>query len=119
MKIKISIAIFLMALIATVAAFQAEAAGDPLYKGKVVDVISVLKGGSGEISSDQAKKLVSEGKPIAFKSEGKLYFIYSEGGSSMVSDLAKYASAPTLGIKGKLKRVHGLNIIIASYMEAM
>lgn len=95
------------------------AADDPLYKGKVVDLVSVLKGGDGKITKAEAEKLVADGKPIAFESNGKIYFIYSEGGSSMNSKLAKYAQAETVGIKGKLKKVNGLNIIISTFMNAM
>lgn len=96
--------------------------GKPL-KGKVISLAKFIVDGKGTVSKDEAIKEAEDGKPIVFLvgegKKAKIYFVFNEDGSFASKKLAKFADNKFVGIVGKTKVVHGLNIIIAEMIESM
>ncbi|MDX9791561.1 MAG: hypothetical protein WC313_02730 [Candidatus Kapaibacterium sp.] len=110
-------AVMLIMAISTV--FVYEAYSQKPIQGQVVSFNSIVMGGNGKVSKDEAKKLADSGNPIVFKSGNKIYFVYNEDGSFAGKKLANYASNDKVGIVGKAKKVNGVDIIIATMIESM
>lgn len=87
--------------------------------GQIVDFSSLVMGGSGIINKAKATALVEKGKPIVFKVGSKIYFVFNSDGSFAAKNLVKYANNKRVGMIGTVKRVNGLNIIIADKIESM
>lgn len=105
-------------LAATVLTIQYAYAQNPI-KGQVISLDEFLIGGSGNVAKDKAKTLADAGHAIVFKSGNQIYFVYNEDGSFAGKRLANFATAENVGIVGKTKTVHGLNIIIMTMIDAM
>lgn len=88
-------------------------------KGSVVSVGALATGGSGALSTAQAKSLVANGEPIGFLSDGAVYFVYNADKSPAASKLAKYASIKTVGIYGKKSTIKGVKVIFADKIVSM
>ncbi len=92
-------------------------------KGKIVSLNDIVGGGTGKINKEQATELAEKGNPIVFMvgkgKSAKIYFVYNEDGTFAGKKLAKYANNENVGIIGKIKKVKGLNIIIAEMIESM
>jgi len=88
-------------------------------KGQVISLNDYMRDGKGVVSQARAKELVAANQPIVFKSGGKIYFVFNEDGSFASSKLVNYVNAPNVGIVGKTQTRNGINIIIASMMQAM
>ncbi len=104
-------------------ALDAPAKSNKPIKGTIVSFNDLVIGGSGKVNKKQAKELAAKGSPLAFKvgtgKKAKIYFVFNEDGSYAGKKLAKYANNKFIGIIGKTKRVHGINIIIAEMIESM
>ncbi|PKL84509.1 MAG: hypothetical protein CVV22_12645 [Ignavibacteriae bacterium HGW-Ignavibacteriae-1] len=105
-------------LVATVMTIQYAYAQDN-FKGEVISLDSYIMGGTGKVAKDKAKTLADAGHAIVFKSGNKIYFVYNEDGSFAGKRLANFATAELVGIVGKTKTVHGLNIIVVSMIDAI
>lgn len=116
--------IFILILMAGLLfALDAPAKSNKPIKGTIVSFNDLVMGGSGKINKIQAKELVAKGSPLVFKvgngKRAKVYFVFNEDGSYAGKKLAKYAANNFVGIIGKTKKVHGINIIIAETIESM
>lgn len=98
------------------------AAGDytksPLV-GEIISLDHLVRGGNGRVTKDEAKALVAKGSLILLKANGKIYFVYTEGGSFAAKKLANYAKAPKVGLLGTAKTVKGINMFIMTHIDAM
>jgi hypothetical protein len=91
---------------------------DYKFVGNICDLSKVIKGGEGKLSKEKAAKLLSRAQPLVLKTEkGKVYFVFNADGSYAGKKLAAYAGSSLVGINGKLKKVNGMNIIIADKMD--
>jgi len=92
-------------------------------KGQVASLNDLIMGGTGKVDKDKATELAEKGNPIVFKTgkgkSAKVYFVYNEDGTFAGKKLAKYANNENVGIIGKVKKVNGLNILIAESIESM
>lgn len=98
-KIIIS-SVAIISLIAGLMIYSAYA--DQAFEGKIVNFSSMIAGGSGDVSAEQAEKFAENGLPLAFKSGNKVYFVVNSGGMYNGKSLAKHA--------GKDITVHGQKI---------
>jgi hypothetical protein len=110
--------IIIAMLVASVLTIQYAYAQAPT-QGQVISLDDYLIGGTGKVAKDKAKTLADAGHAIVFKSGNTIYFVYNEDGSFAGKRLANFATAENVGIVGKTKTVHGLNIIIMTMMDAM
>lgn len=112
--------LFILILMAgLIIAIDAPAKSPKPIKGTIVSFNDLVMGGSGKVNKAQAKELVAKGQPLAFKVKTKVYFVFNEDGSYADKKLAKYSANNFIGIIGKTKKVHGINIIIAEKIESM
>lgn len=88
-------------------------------EGYIVSLDHLVMGGDGRVSKAEAEEKLSQGKILLFKSGSDVYFVLSEGGSYAGSQLAKYAAAPKVGLKGKIKKSNGVNMFMMTYIDAM
>lgn len=116
---KIFATLFVMAAVILTFSNIDVTAADKMYKGQVVSLSKIATGGDGTVSRDEAKAMLEKGDPLCFKSGKTIYFVMSEGGSYAGKDLAKYADAKTLGVKGTAKKVKGINFIISTMIKPM
>lgn len=116
---KIAVYSILLAIFATTVLTIRYAYAQEPIKGQVISLNAFIMGSSGKVSKDQAKSLADAGNALVFKSGNKIYFVYNEDGSFAGKRLASFANADNVGIVGKTKTVHGLNIIIMSMIDAM
>jgi len=116
--------LFALFLILTVAfTFSLNSEPPKPLKGKIVSLNDIVGGGTGKVNKEQAQELAEKGNPIVFMvgngKSAKIYFVYNEDGTFAGKKLAKYANNENVGIIGKIKKVNGLNIIIAETIESM
>ena len=96
---------------------EAEVSKAPM-KYQIVVLGDVVTGNYRKLNKSEAAKLRGKGRVLAVKDEnGKIYFVYTQGGSFAGKRLAKYADSKFIGITGKVKRQYGMNIIIAEKIE--
>ncbi|MFC2130633.1 hypothetical protein ACFLSQ_04305 [Bacteroidota bacterium] len=92
------------------------------HEGRVASFNDLVIGGSGDVTKDKAEELYKKGQPIVFVTgqgkSAKVYFVFNESGTYMGKRLAKYADSKIVKVTGKTKKVNGVNIIIASKVEA-
>jgi len=92
-------------------------------KGYVASLNDMVTGGTGKIDKAKATELAEKGNPIVFVTgkgkSAKIYFVYNEDGTFAGKNLAKFAANEFIGIVGKVKKVNGLNILIAEKIESM
>ncbi len=88
-------------------------------KGKVISLNDYILGGDGTVTKEKAKKLAGKGQLIVFKANGKVYFVYHADGSCASKKLANFANLKHVGIIGKVKKIHGVYVIIADVIESM
>lgn len=112
------ISIVFALLISTLLTIHYAYAQAPL-KGEVISLNDFVMGSSGKVTKDQAKALADAGNALVFRSGNKIYFVYNEDGSFAGKRLAGFATAESVGIVGKTRTVHGLNIIVMSMIDAM
>lgn len=96
---------------------QAQASGTVQadITGKVVSLNEIMIGLNGDVSKDKAKSLAEHAQPIMFLGDnGNIYVVYNSDGSYAAKKLAEHAGAAKIGIKGKIKSVNGVPVIIAS-----
>ena len=87
--------------------------------GRVVSLNSVVTGGNGKVSKNEAVKIANMGHPLVFMVGSKIYLVYNTDGSFAGKKLANFAHKSKVGIVGKVKRVKGVNVIIAEIIESM
>ncbi len=97
---------------------EPQASNKPM-PGKVVSLKNMVFGGNENLTKAQATNMVAQGEPIVFLSGGKIYFVYNEDGTFAGEKLAKYSIAEQIGIIGDVKRVKGVNVIIAKMIQKM
>ena len=104
-------------------ALDAPAKSNKPIKGTIASFNDLVMGGSGKVNKSKAKELVAKGSPLVFKvgtgKKAKVYFVFNEDGTYAGKKLAKYAANNFIGIIGKIKKVHGINVIIAEKIESM
>jgi len=116
------IAILLFVGVLFSATMNSEPAPKPM-KGQVASLNDLVMGGTGKIDKAKATELAEKGSPIVFITgkgkSAKVYFVYNADGTFAGKNLAKYANNITVGIIGKVKKINGLNILIAETIESM
>ena len=85
--------------------------------GVVVSINEIALGNNGEVSSSEAGRVVSKGSILAFKSGNQIYLVYNEDGTFASKKLANYAGKKNLKIKGEIKKIDELHILIATSIE--
>lgn len=115
---KLSIAVVLL-FVALSTTFITESFSQKPIKGQVVSFNDLVMGGKGKVTKEQATQLAESGNPIVFKSGKKIYFVYNDDGTFAGKKLAKYANNEFVGIVGKVKKVNGIDIIIATMIDSM
>lgn len=89
------------------------------FKGYIASLKHIAAGGDGKVDKAAAQKLAKDGQPLVFVTGGKAYFIVMKNGSVDASDIAKFASAKTVGVNGSKKSNMGVNFILASMVRPM
>ncbi len=84
--------------------------------GSVVSINDIAMGGNGVVSSSEAGKVIAKGSILAFKSGNQIYLVYNEDGTFASKKLANYAGK-TLKIKGEIKKIDDLQVLIATSIE--
>ncbi len=85
--------------------------------GVVVSINEIALGNNGEVSSSEAGRVVSKGNILAFKSGNQIYLVYNEDGTFASKKLANYAGKKNLKIKGEIKKIDELHVLIATSFE--
>lgn len=98
----------------------APAKTEGVFEGKVVDLAKALRGQAAGVDKKAAQSLLLNGGMIAFQADnGNLYFLFNADGTPATAELAKYAVFSKIGVKGKAKKVKGLNVITVETMNSM
>ncbi len=117
------IALLLLVGVLFSTAVNSEPASPKPMKGQVASLNDLILGGSGKVDKEKATELAEKGNPIVFITgtgkKAKVYFVYNEDGTFAGKKLAKYANNTNVGIIGKVKKVNGLNILIAESIDSM
>lgn len=110
---KLFVAILISVSIIGLAVTQMDITAQSGLKGTTVSLSTEFRGVSESVSQDRAKELYKAGQPLAFKSNGKLYFVINAGGNVDAKSLVRYAGSEYT-ISGSAKGAKGFNYIIAS-----
>ncbi len=84
------------------------------WTGKVVKMTDFLSGNYEALSVARVKELVMAGQYIGFVSNGTFYMVYNAAGNYDWKGLAKVADKETVTIQGKVSKVNGVSIIMAT-----
>ena len=81
--------------------------------GTTISLSSEFNGSNEAIDMARAKQLFQAGQPLAFKSNGKIYFVLNTAGNLDTKSLVKYAGKD-YNITGTVKSAKGFNFIVAT-----
>lgn len=84
------------------------------WTGKVVKLADATTGNYEALTTARVKELVMAGQYVGFLSNGTFYMVFNAAGNYDWKHLAKVASQSTVTIEGKLKRVNGVSVIVAT-----
>ncbi|MFA7327038.1 MAG: hypothetical protein WC121_10265 [Candidatus Kapaibacterium sp.] len=84
------------------------------WTGKVVKMTDFLSGNYETLSVARVKELVMAGQYVGFLSNGTFYMVYNAAGNYDWKGLAKVADKETVTIEGKVSKVNGVSIIMAT-----
>lgn len=82
--------------------------------GKVVKMTDFLSGNYEALSVARVKELVMAGQYVGFLSNGTFYMVYNAAGNYDWKGLAKVADKESVTIEGKVSKVNGVSIIMAT-----
>lgn len=82
--------------------------------GKVVKMTDFLSGNYEALSVNRVKELVMAGQYVGFLSNGTFYMVYNAAGNYDWKGLAKVADKASVTIEGKVSKVNGVSIIMAT-----
>jgi len=110
---KLFVAILITVSVIGLAVTQMDITAQSGLTGSTVSMSAEFRGQSESIDKDRAMELYKAGQPLAFKSNGKLYFVLNAGGNIDVKKLVKRAGSD-FSITGSAKAANGFNYIIAT-----
>ena len=84
------------------------------WTGKVVKMTDFLSGDYEALSVTRVKELVMAGQYVGFLSNGTFYMVYNAAGNYDWKGLAKVADKESVTIQGKVSKVNGVSIIMAT-----
>ncbi len=84
------------------------------WTGKVVKMTDFLSGNYETLSVARVKELVMAGQYVGFLSNGTFYMVYNAAGNYDWKGLAKVAGEESVTIQGKVSKVNGISIIMAT-----
>lgn len=82
--------------------------------GKVAKMTDFLSGNYEALSVARVKELVLAGQYVGFVSNGTFYMVYNAAGNYDWKGLAKVADKASVTIEGKVSKVNGVSIIMAT-----
>jgi hypothetical protein len=82
--------------------------------GKVVKMTDFLSGNYEALSVARVKELVMAGQYVGFLANGTFYMVYNAAGNYDWKGLAKVADKASVTIEGKVSKVNGVSIIMAT-----
>ncbi|MER3329864.1 MAG: hypothetical protein RIF34_09835 [Candidatus Kapaibacterium sp.] len=89
-------------------------ATDGGWTGKVVKMTDFLSGNYEALSVARVKELVMAGQYVGFLSNGTFYMVYNAAGNYDWKGLARVADKESVTIQGKVSKVNGVSIIMAT-----
>ena len=110
---KLFVAILISVSVIGFAVTQMDITAQSGMTGTTVDFSSEFRGASESVDQARAKELWKAGQPLAFKSNGKIYFVLNAAGNVDAKSLARYAGTE-YNITGTAKSAKGFNYIIAT-----
>lgn len=110
---KLFVAILISVSVIGLAVTQMDITAQSGMTGTTVNFSSEFRGAGETVDQARAKELYSAGQPLAFKSNGKIYFVLSAGGNVDVKNLVRNAGSD-YSITGSAKATKGFNYIIAT-----
>jgi hypothetical protein len=84
------------------------------WTGKVVKLADVTTGNYEALTAARVKALVMAGQYVGFLSDGTFYMVFNGAGNYDWKSLAKVADKASVTIEGKLKKVNGVSVIVAT-----
>ena len=109
---KLFIAILISVSVIGLAVTQMDINAQSGLSGTTVSLSSEYTNANASIDKDRAIELYKAGQPLAFKSNGKIYFVLNAAGNVDNKSLAKNAGS-NYTIDGTVKSAKGFNYIIA------
>lgn len=82
--------------------------------GKVVKLTDVVTGNYEALSTARVKELVMAGQYVGFLSNGTFYMVFNAAGNYDWKGLAKVAGDESVNIEGKVSKVGGISVIMAT-----
>jgi hypothetical protein len=82
--------------------------------GKVVKMTDFLSGNYETLSVARVKELVMAGQYVGFLSNGTFYMVYNAAGNYDWKGLARVSGEESVTIEGKVSKVNGVSIIMAT-----
>jgi|APTNR8051073442_1049403.scaffolds.fasta_scaffold04440_4 ElaB/YqjD/DUF883 family membrane-anchored ribosome-binding protein len=82
--------------------------------GKVVKMTDFISGNYETLSVARVKELVMAGQYVGFLSNGTFYMVYNAAGNYDWKGLAKVSGEASVTIEGKVSKVNGVSIIMAT-----
>lgn len=89
------------------------------WTGRVVALSNALKSSLPDMTKAQINQMKDAGNSFVFVVDGKAYFVFNQDGTFASDRIAGYAAAKQVVIKGKLKTVAGVNVIILDMIDAV
>jgi len=84
------------------------------WTGKVVKLTDAITGNYEALNASRVKELVMAGQYVGFLSDGQFYMVYNAAGNYDWKNLARVAGQESVNIQGKVKKVGGMSIILAT-----
>jgi hypothetical protein len=109
---KLFVAIFVAVSLVGLAITQMDITAQAGLTGTTVSLSSEFIGSNETINMERAKQLYKAGQPLAFKSNGRLYFVLNAAGNLDTKNLVKHAGQ-NYTIDGSAKSAKGFSYIVA------
>jgi ElaB/YqjD/DUF883 family membrane-anchored ribosome-binding protein len=84
------------------------------WTGKVVKLTDAITGNYESLNAGRVKELVMAGQYVGFLSDGQFYMVYNAAGNYDWKNLARVADQESVTIQGKVKKVGGMSVIMAT-----
>jgi hypothetical protein len=88
------------------------------WTGKVVKLTDAITGNYEALNAGRVKELVMAGQYVGFLTNGQFYMVYNAAGNYDWKNLARVVDQELVTIQGKVKKVGGMSIIMATDIGA-
>lgn len=109
---KLFVAILVVVSLVGLAVTQMDITAQSGLTGTTVSLSSEFIGSNEAINVDRAVQLYKAGQPLAFKSNGRIYFVLNSAGNLDTKNLVKHAGK-NYTIDGSVKSAKGFSYIVA------